>query len=389
MALASSTLTLGSLMDRVTSYTLTQRALSDDFDTHTSRAYIEIQAILLGGRWDAEMEAERALTRAGETLEAIQEQSNSESRSPELAEDYESLHNNRLILLRALQNLYQDARQAAAEGPAAIDGMRPMMEAFDLVLEEVDIQAREIMAREQQIVAERTQTGVRQFLYQLTAGLLALFTLIVTVVVLLRRNVVDPLLVLAGNARDYSAGTLREPIKVNRDDELGTLQHSFATMISTIEQNQNALRDQIASAEAAREQAEAAKADLATQLEIVAAQREVIREMSVPVLPVNRSTLVMPLIGALDSSRLQQVQSQALDAIERTNSRRLLLDVTGVPVIDTQVAHGLLDVVRAGHLLGAKVVLIGVRPEVAQTLVSLGIELSHIQVARDLEAALR
>jgi rsbT co-antagonist protein RsbR len=207
--------------------------------------------------------------------------------------------------------------------------------------------------------------------------------------VLLRHTIVNPLLVLARNAHDYGAGKLQEPVRVTRDDELGTLQNAFATMIGTINRNQSALQDQVAAAEAARAQAEEAKAALSTQLEIVAEQREVIREMSVPVLPVSSSTLVMPLIGALDTARLQEIQQQALEAIERTSARQLLLDVTGVSVIDTHVAQGLLRTVQAGRLLGAGVVLIGVRPEVAQTLVSLGIELSHVQVARDLEAALR
>jgi rsbT co-antagonist protein RsbR len=387
LALANSTLTLGSLMQRVTNQTLTQRSLSDDFNTHSTRAFIEIQALLLGGRWDAQTEAERALAQAAEALQKLE--ADKESRPPELATDYQRLYGEQQMLLKALQNLYVDARQAVKEGPRGVIRMRPTMEAFDLVLEEVNGQARSVMEHEQQLVAEKTEAGVRQVLFQLATSLAVLFALMIAAVVLLRHTIVNPLLVLARNAHDYGAGKLQEPVRVTRDDELGTLQNAFATMIGTINRNQSALQDQVAAAEAARAQAEEAKAALSTQLEIVAEQREVIREMSVPVLPVSSSTLVMPLIGALDTARLQEIQQQALEAIERTSARQLLLDVTGVSVIDTHVAQGLLRTVQAGRLLGAGVVLIGVRPEVAQTLVSLGIELSHVQVARDLEAALR
>ncbi|MEF3274949.1 MAG: STAS domain-containing protein [Chloroflexus sp.] len=117
-------------------------------------------------------------------------------------------------------------------------------------------------------------------------------------------------------------------------------------------------------------------------------QREVIRELSVPVLPVRPTTLVMPLIGALDTTRLVDMQQQALQQLERTGARELLIDVTGVPVIDTQVAKGLIQVVEAARLMGAKVTLVGIRPEVAQTLVTLGIELKHISTFSTLQAAL-
>lgn len=120
----------------------------------------------------------------------------------------------------------------------------------------------------------------------------------------------------------------------------------------------------------------------------LAAQREVIREMSIPVLPVSAATLVMPLVGDLDSARLSHLQHQALVSVERAQARRLIVDVTGVPVLDTQVAWGLVETARAVALLGAEMVLVGVRPEVAQTLVSLGVDLDGLRAVSTLEAAL-
>jgi rsbT co-antagonist protein RsbR len=117
-------------------------------------------------------------------------------------------------------------------------------------------------------------------------------------------------------------------------------------------------------------------------------QRQVIRELSVPVLPVRTTTLVMPLIGALDTARLADMQRQALAQIEHTGARELLIDVTGVPVIDTQVAKGVIQLVEAARLMGTHVTLVGIRPEVAQTLVTLGIDLRGIRTFSTLQAAL-
>jgi rsbT co-antagonist protein RsbR len=138
------------------------------------------------------------------------------------------------------------------------------------------------------------------------------------------------------------------------------------------------LETQVAAAQAARAEAEAANKAVEQQLRTIERQQEVIREMSVPILPITASSLLMPLVGALDTVRLQIVQEQALMAIERSRARHLILDITGVPIVDTQVAQGLVQIVRAARLLGTRVVLVGIRPEVAQTVVGLGIALDGI-----------
>jgi rsbT co-antagonist protein RsbR len=106
------------------------------------------------------------------------------------------------------------------------------------------------------------------------------------------------------------------------------------------------------------------------------------------VIPISATTLVMPLVGALDSTRLRQLQEQSLHALERTSAHTLVIDITGVPVVDTQVAQGLLMTVRAARLLGAHVVLVGIRPEVAQAIVGLGLDLSDVSTFSNLQSAL-
>lgn len=120
----------------------------------------------------------------------------------------------------------------------------------------------------------------------------------------------------------------------------------------------------------------------------VIAQRDVIRNLSVPVLPAGTDLLAIPLVGTIDQERLATIQQQALTAVEQRRARWLILDVTGVPFIDTGVAGGLIQLVQSVRLLGADVALVGVRPEVAQTMVSLGIELPITHVYSDLAGAM-
>jgi rsbT co-antagonist protein RsbR len=86
----------------------------------------------------------------------------------------------------------------------------------------------------------------------------------------------------------------------------------------------------------------------------------------------------MPLVGALDSSRMQLVIERALQSPSGTRTTHLIIDITAVPVVDTMVAHGIIQVVQAARLLGATTLLVGIRPEVAQTIVRLGLRLDDI-----------
>jgi rsbT co-antagonist protein RsbR len=123
-------------------------------------------------------------------------------------------------------------------------------------------------------------------------------------------------------------------------------------------------------------------------LEKLDQQRLLLRELSVPVIPISESTLIMPLVGALDSTRLRELQEQALRALEHSSARYLVLDITGVPIVDSQVAQGLLAVVQAARLLGAQVLMVGIRPEVAQAIVGLGLDMREMYTASDLQSAL-
>ncbi|HEY0133266.1 MAG TPA: STAS domain-containing protein [Nannocystis sp.] len=114
------------------------------------------------------------------------------------------------------------------------------------------------------------------------------------------------------------------------------------------------------------------------QDQVIAAQRLVLSQLSTPLIPISAEVLVMPLIGTIDDERARQIVATLLDGIARTRARVVIVDITGVAGVDTQVAGGLLRAAQAVKLLGAQVVLTGIRPEVAQTLVSLGVDLGGL-----------
>jgi len=199
---------------------------------------------------------------------------------------------------------------------------------------------------------------------------------------------IRPIIALQTAAGRMAAGDMTSRAAINRHDELGVLAHNFNHMAVAIEQRTRDLENQYAQTEAARQEAETARAQIAEQLATIEQQRSVIRETSVPILPVTENAWVMPLVGALDTARLALVQAQALHTLERSAARYLILDITGVPVVDTQVAQGFIQIVYAARLLGVEVVLVGIRPEIAQTMVGLGIQLPHISTYSSLQSGI-
>lgn len=197
-----------------------------------------------------------------------------------------------------------------------------------------------------------------------------------------------PIAALHETAKRLAGGDLAARVNIVRNDEFGVLAQSFNTMAAISQQRTEELEVQYRTAEAERLAAEHARAQIAEQLTTIESQRAVIQEMSVPILPLNATTLVMPLVGALDTSRLGLIQERALQAIEASAARCLILDITGVPIVDTQVAQGLMQVVQAAQLLGARVVLVGIRPEVAQAIVGLGINLNSIVTRSSLQSGI-
>jgi rsbT co-antagonist protein RsbR len=117
--------------------------------------------------------------------------------------------------------------------------------------------------------------------------------------------------------------------------------------------------------------------------------QEILEMASVPVVQVWQGIVLVPLIGTLDSLRAQQLMERLLEYVAASGSPVAVIDITGVPTIDTQTAQHLIETISAVRLLGATVVLTGVRPSIAQTLVHLGIDLSSVATRSSLAAGLR
>jgi DNA-binding LacI/PurR family transcriptional regulator/anti-anti-sigma regulatory factor len=115
---------------------------------------------------------------------------------------------------------------------------------------------------------------------------------------------------------------------------------------------------------------------------------DTVRELGCPIIPVSSTVLLVPLIGVIDTMRAQQIIGDLLRAIEVNRAREILLDVTGVPLIDTHVAGVLIQLSQMSRLLGARTRLVGVRPEIAQSIVSLGVDLRGLSSYTSLTSAM-
>src|SRR5690348_4317596 len=121
---------------------------------------------------------------------------------------------------------------------------------------------------------------------------------------------------------------------------------------------------------------------------IIRQQQEAIRELSTPVLQVRERLLILPIIGVIDAQRARQLTEQLLRGIRQNRAKVVVIDITGVPTIDSTVANHLVQTVEASRLMGASVIITGLSPEIAQTLVTLGVELGKVNAVGDLQGGI-
>lgn len=117
---------------------------------------------------------------------------------------------------------------------------------------------------------------------------------------------------------------------------------------------------------------------MAAREELISRQQQELLELSTPVVKLWEGILALPIIGTLDSARTQVVMENLLQAVVATNSKYAIIDITGVPTVDTLVAQHLLKTITAARLMGAECIISGVRPQIAQTIVHLGINLEDV-----------
>jgi rsbT co-antagonist protein RsbR len=359
--------------------TLPRLEASRAYDVNMTAAIASAQTFLIGDDQQELEQANDALVEVDGALIALQAREQSDQQSADaLQPEWRALTSRRVALRDHIRGDLTSLRVSGGGDEAQRSATLDELEQDEQHLKDLDAQQQRIQSND----TSQTTSTISQLFVRLT-GLLALICVVMlaalsALFVVVRRSIVRPLGQLTRAAGAIGDGNYATSIPSNGIAEIGELQRRFRQMVGLLATRDQALQHEIEVADRARAAAEEAQQHSAAQLATIVQQAAQIRDMSVPVLPMSEAVLTMPLIGALDRERLALVQQQALEHIARERAATLLLDVTGVPVIDREVAHGLLRVVQAARLLGTQVALVGIRPEVAQTIVGLGVELRDV-----------
>lgn len=230
-----------------------------------------------------------------------------------------------------------------------------------------------------------------QRMFMLVGALL--FLVLSSTIWLVATRFLRPIQALTGAAERVAAGERGAvQLKIRRRDELGRLASSFEHMAEEIGQAQTSLE---ATVQLRTQELQSALAAQRTQAQVLQAsldevqqQKALIAALSTPAIPIRHDTLVVPIIGALDGARAEQLITQTLTAVQRQRARTVILDVTGLPMLDEVAARTLLRLSEAARLIGARSMLVGITPEVAQTMVALGLSLQDLHTLSTLEAAI-
>ncbi|NHC38479.1 STAS domain-containing protein [Bacillus sp. MM2020_1] len=117
----------------------------------------------------------------------------------------------------------------------------------------------------------------------------------------------------------------------------------------------------------------------------VSLQKIALQELSAPLIPIFDNITIMPLVGTIDTERAKSIMENLLQGVVKHRAAVVLIDITGVPVVDTMVAHHIIQASEAVRLVGAKCIIVGIRPEIAQTIVNLGINLTQVMTKNSLQ----
>lgn len=182
-----------------------------------------------------------------------------------------------------------------------------------------------------------------------------------------------------------SVGAFDEAIGLSgalTEDRFGALEESLLVLLRELKQTRE-------EHDKAMSDLESSRRDLEEQLATIERQRIAIRELSVPIIDVWDDVLTLPLVGAIDTMRAAEMTEKLLQRIAIRGAEYVIIDLTGVDVVDTMTAAHLVRLTHAAKLLGARCVLTGVRPDVARTLVEIGVHLGGLTTLRTLKDGLR
>ncbi|HEU5102199.1 MAG TPA: HAMP domain-containing protein [Roseiflexaceae bacterium] len=362
---------------------------SDLFNMHTARALAETEAFVRnreGGQADEVREQIQAARAQLTTLEAIL--SHNDHTEAEQGANAALLRRQQQFLAETEQQILSVFEAIAANDEAALAEALEAIEEAEDQFAAIEMETTALLDQEAaesiDTMAIQNQQGL--IVAPIGFGLLGLVALLT--LWLLRQFIVRPIRSLSAAAGAVASGDLSQKVPVTSKDEIGELQASFNQMVS----NLAAQRTQVVEQQQALQERASELEHTLEELQASTQERDQlsqsIRELSTPVLPLFNGILVMPLIGVIDTARSTLLMQTLLGATERYKATTVLLDVTGVPLIDTTVARGLLEAAQAIRLLGAQTILCGLRPELAQTITGLGLNLVGLVSQADLQSGL-
>jgi rsbT co-antagonist protein RsbR len=380
---------------QLTNETLEQTALSGQFNTDIFRAIVKAHSFQrthdLTHRDDAlqELHDARAILGQLSALSLIDSQLDQDMRAAQT-----ELQHRRIAVFDIFEPNLREVLAALTANNASASAR-----AFDQLttiiddIEQIEEGSGDVANQQISSSTNKIDTVIRKAIIT-AASLFSLFAItVIGMLLVTRRFVIRPITKLSAIAKAVAEGQLDQSVDVTNRDEVGVLQLGFRQMITGLRAANEATAAQQHLLETRVAERTAELTQTLTSLSETASARdqlsEAIRELANPVLPVMEGVLVTPLIGAIDTTRVQYLQETLLRAIERHQAHSLIIDVTGVLIIDTQVAHALLQVAQATRLLGAQTILVGLRPELAQTIVGLGVDLSAIVTQSDLQSGVR
>lgn len=337
---------------------------------------LELQALILHehhlvGRLiegDTIRSAELQATR-NEILDTLAEQE-------ELADTSQELDQQLAVQYAALARRHDDVLDLASQGSIrsaeivyANDIDRLLNGVFDTSQEIGDLNENELnrINRDTLVLQQRVMSGFA------IGGALALL-LALGLVLVLTGAALRPIRQLAGDAERYTNGDFEGQLSpAGNIREVQVLRDSFQNLIDVTKARQQEL--------------ELSSQNLAQQLEQEQQLRETVAALDVPVIPLQEQMLLLPLIGYLDERRANDVGRVLLEAINQRRARRVLLDISGLVGAGPETAAALRDLVVSARLLGADLILVGVRAEQAPTLIEAGIDAQRLKTARDVSSA--
>lgn len=223
------------------------------------------------------------------------------------------------------------------------------------------------------------------------AALIAFFVtlpLVLLIGFLLVQHLMRPIKELSRGAERIARGQIDQRVPVHSDDELGLLAETFNTMADSLQARIAAEHQALENLRYSHRQLEEHSHSLEQAMNEQQRLSDTVREMSLPIIPIAERIIVIPLVGTIDTYRAVELSRKLLQGVEFYRARVVLIDLTGVPLVDSQVAQTLLEGMMAVRLLGAKTLVVGIRPELAEAFIHTGTDVRTIETASTLQSGL-